>query len=198
MGIKGKRELEHKAYLRLRGGSLLKTNQVKKPIPTCYGLHFDKDAPECMGGHDAAFTDEDGGHVRGACDHVSACAARCQANRQNVPQVVPTSGLYRPPAPPTTFTQPSAVAAQPYRPPMYPGQSYQPTHGQPQYHPPVGLAQMVPVNYSMPQYLTIREPSNGQGLVRRLGKEVLRSMGKSFGHTLAHFFDVEPFGNREG
>jgi hypothetical protein len=56
---------------------------------------------------------------------------------------------------------------------------------------------MVPVNYSMPQYLTVREPANGQGLVKRLGKEVMRSMGKSFGHTLAHFFDVEPFGKRE-
>lgn len=180
---------------------MLKTNQTTKTVPNCYGLQFDRSAPECVGGHDAAFADEDGGHVRPACDMVSACSTRCQANRQHGGQVVPASSLYRPPAPPTTFTQPSTVAAQPYRPPMYPGQTnqgYPPAHAAPsQYHPPVGLAQMVPVNYSMPQYLTVREPANGQGLVKRLGKEVMRSMGKSFGHTLAHFFDVEPFGKRE-
>jgi hypothetical protein len=56
---------------------------------------------------------------------------------------------------------------------------------------------MVPVNYGMPQYLTVREPVNGQRLFTRLGVEVLRSMGKSFGHTLANFFDVEMFTRRD-
>lgn len=181
---------------------MLKTNQTTKTVPNCYGLQFDRNAPECVGGNDAAFTDEDGGHVRPACDMVSACSTRCQANRQHAGQaVVPASSLYRPQAPPTTFTQPNVTAAQPYRPPMYPGQQtqgYPPVHAAPsQYHPQGGLAQLVPVNYSMPQYLTVREPATGQGLLRRLGTEITRSMGKSFGHTLAHFFDVEPFGKRE-
>lgn len=52
---------------------------------------------------------------------------------------------------------------------------------------------MVPVNYGMPQYLTNREPIEGRGLLVRLILEVIRSVGKASGHTIAHFFDVEAF-----
>lgn len=56
---------------------------------------------------------------------------------------------------------------------------------------------MMPVNYGLPQYLTVREPVTGGALMKRLGVEVIRSMGKSFGHTIAHFFDVEIFTRRD-
>jgi hypothetical protein len=57
--------------------------------------------------------------------------------------------------------------------------------------------QMQPVNYYMPQYLTVREPMvPGQSMAKRLLIESFRSVGKSLGHTISHFFDVEMFNNR--
>lgn len=49
-------------------------------------------------------------------------------------------------------------------------------------------------HYTMPQYLTVREAPDSGHVVKRLSFELLRSMGKSFGHTLANFFDYELFG----
>lgn len=162
-------------------------------IPSCFGKKFDATAVECIGGDDPAYSAKTGELKRPKCDMLSACAVRTQAmSRGTGNNVVPVQNVVRPS---TTFTPPS-VAAQPYRP------SYMPPQPQPQqYHPQqyqqVGLQQAVPVNYGMPQYLTNREPAQGRGLMARLGIEVLRSLGKSAGHTLAHFFDVEAFGRRD-
>lgn len=173
--------------------------QTTKPPPDCYGKHFDRSEPTCVGGHDPAYTDDDGRHVRESCAMASSCAARCQANRQLAPQIVPATNLInnRPQAPLTSFSQPTQ-AAQPYRPAAYTNPSiqyHQPTPSQ--YHPQAGVQQMVPVNYGIPQYLSVREPVNGQSLPKRLGMEVLRSLGKAVGHTIAHFFDVEAVGRRD-
>jgi hypothetical protein len=183
---------------------VLKLDQSKDLAPNCFGQQFDRNAPECVGGHDPAFRDEEGGHVRPACEMVSSCSVRTTAQRQN-PQLIPAANIVRPP---TTFNQPQARPM--YQPPLAGASVVQPYRPQAAYAPPyaqqaqlqqqmqhVGLQQMIPVNYGMPQYLTVREPVNGQKLFTRLGVEVLRSMGKSFGHTLSNFFDTEIFGRRE-
>lgn len=178
---------------------MLKLSQVAADeLPKCFGKKFESTAPECVGGNDPAYDDEEGGHNRPRCDMLSSCAARTQAlASRGSEQIVPVQNAVRPS---TTFSPPATVA-QPYR-PGYPQHVQQhaayPTHVQPQYmHPQVGMPQMVPVNYAMPQYLTVREDTtNGQGLMKRLGLEVLRSLGKSAGHTIAHYFDAEMFGRR--
>lgn len=58
---------------------------------------------------------------------------------------------------------------------------------------PIGYQQMMPVNYQMPGYLTvpeIRQPD--QSFWTFLTRTVLRAMGKSFGHSIAHLFDTVP------
>lgn len=56
-------------------------------------------------------------------------------------------------------------------------------------------AQMMPVNYGMPSYLSILEPKRlkkGKKW-KSLSYEVGRSMGKSIGHSIAFFFDSVPW-----
>lgn len=148
-------------------------------IPPCYG-DFDRDVPECVGGHDPAYPEN--GHIRPVCDFVQTCSQRTQATKASA--IIPVSNLIKPQ---TQFNQPYTTTpyqAKPYasvNPPALPNG----------YH--AGMPQVVSVNYMMPQYLTIRESITGGGLLRRLGVEVVRSMGKSVGHTVAHFFDVEQF-----
>jgi hypothetical protein len=167
---------------------LLKLSQATEEIPRCFGSKFDNTAVECTGGNDPAFDDEEGGHIRPKCDMMSACASRTQAASRGAHQVIPTQSIVRPS---TTFSPPPSVA-QPYR-PNYPGHVQHPQQHAYQ-QPQVGLNQLVSTNYGMPQYLTVREPANGKSLGARLGGEILRSLVKSFGHTLAHFFDVESIG----
>ena len=60
--------------------------------------------------------------------------------------------------------------------------------------PMPGYQQMMPVNFEIPQYLTVREKRReNEGVFRMLGREVARSMLKSAGHTFANFFDSTPF-----
>lgn len=163
-------------------------NDSTVEVPRCFGKEFLPSASECVGGHDMAFNDDHGGHLRPPCDFVSTCSARTQALKNS--RFISPQSLVRPP---TSFHT-SNYASTPYSPP---------TTSQPQHHqyPPVsasgGFQQMMPVNYGLPQYLTVREPVTNGTLMRRLGVEVIRSMGKSLGHTIAHFFDVEVFTRRE-
>jgi len=58
-------------------------------------------------------------------------------------------------------------------------------------------AQMMPVNYGMPSYLSVLEPKRmkkGRKWMS-LRNEVGRSIGKSVGHSLAHFFDSVTWGD---
>ena len=157
--------------------------------PICFGKHYDSKVPECVGGHDPAYLDENGSHVREPCNHRGACSARMQALR-NLNGIVPTSSPTRPSTgfnrPPTAFTQPSAPI-QPFR-----TQSYPMTQG----HQSVGMQQMVPVNYGIPQYLSVREPLDGRTMAARLFMEVFRSIFKALGHTVSNFFDTEVFGRK--
>jgi len=172
--------------------SQMRQDNDEEDVPKCFGKKFDATALECTGGDDPAYSAKTGELRRPKCDMMSSCAVRTQAAVHGS-NVVPQQSLVRPS---TTFTPPAATA-QPYRPGYLPQQQAIQAQHHPQQYQQVGLPQAVPVNYGMPQYLTTREPVNGGGLLKRLGLEVLRSLGKSAGHTVAHFFDVESFGRRD-
>ena len=160
---------------------MLKPDATNDEIPVCFGTkHYDNRAAECVGGQDPAYN-KNGSHIRPPCDYVSACSARHQAKFGNL---VPTQSLIRPAA-----YAPPAPAATPYR------HTYQQPVLHHQQQPPHNAPQSIAVNYFMPQYLSVREPANGRSLGKRLFTEAVRSIGKSLGHTIAHFFDVEIFGN---
>lgn len=104
----------------------------------------------------------------------------------------------RPPPPPPTPTAPAPpplprgyapAAPQYYGAPSPPQQPhYPPPPVQPHGHYPAGHYQL---NYMMPGYLTepeVRSP--GESVWSVLGREILRGVGKSFGHTVSHFFDA--------
>lgn len=181
---------------------MLKTNNENVP-PACFGQSFDAKDKLCVGGYDPIFTGNNS-KIRPACNFSTACASRIQgrASAQHQ-QLVPPSSLVRPH---TTVTPPSSA---PLRPPYptYGGPSMRaPAYGPQQPAPPPYAATQhlpgmnnVPVgHFSMPQYLTVREAPDSGHVVKRLSFELLRSMGKSFGHTLANFFDTDVFGRRPG
>jgi len=159
---------------------MLKTDMSTNSPPQCWGKHFSKEATECVGGIDAAYTDEHGRHIRPSCDYQESCSAKTQAMK-----LIPTTALDRriqPPYQPPQQPQPYQVRT--WQSHLPPPQVYQ---GQPHHQP----HQLIPT-YAMPQYLTVREPSN-KPRGKRFLVEVLRAMGKSFGHTIANFFDFEAF-----
>jgi len=204
--------------------------KVESP-PDCYGLSWDRNAPECVGGPNAAYRNrETGGRVHERCLHFDACGrsfalrekiksqAQAQVQAPQTSNVVPISQVMRPPyaRPMTTPTAPS--------PPPQPAAASSPVTGitpyqaqklleqllavakgsqtqktpqapQPPPQPPAGgYQQAMPVNFYIPQYLTVREHRRpGEGIFRMLGRELFRSVGKSMGHTLGNFFDTTPF-----
>lgn len=146
--------------------------------PSCFGKQWSNSAKECTGGLDATYTGEHGGHIRPPCDYQEACSSRTQAGK-----IVPTSNLLRP-----NTSTPGPGWQQP--------RTWQPSWNnhntapqQPQAH--------FPTNYGIPQYLSVREPVN-QPRGRRFLVELLRSLGKSAGHTIANFFDMESFSGKRG
>jgi len=168
---------------------MLKTTYDTEEKPNCFGKLYSSSAPECIGGHDPAYlNEENGSRVRERCNFTSSCAAHMQAYRNAGNTVhVPVSNLTRPVS---SFTPTNPAV----RPPWSPPQQYQhPAAPQQWQH---GAQQMMPINHYMPQYLTVRQPAvPGQSMGKRLLIESARSIGKSLGHTIAHFFDVEVFGN---
>lgn len=177
---------------------MYKQNSEADSAPSCFGdpAWFDRSSPECMGGHDPAHFNQNASspnfrtQIRDTCDWVQACASRAQAKQH----LIPVTNLTRnqPPAAPqspwaTKFNPPSTPQpSQAWRPPAAP-QPYTPPHLQ-------HGAQMIPVNFGIPQYLSVREPQTSGSYGERLFIESLRSMLKSIGHTFAHFFDAEVLG----
>lgn len=54
--------------------------------------------------------------------------------------------------------------------------------------------QMMPVYYDMPAYLSVPEARRkGEGFWRPMGRELLRGMGKAFGHSISSYFDKNSF-----
>lgn len=181
-----------------------RTTVDDKP-PTCFGTQlWDPRHTDCVGGPNPAYKDpETGQHVQRPCKYYNACGARYQAERQK--QLIPTTALTRQvPAPMQQVARPygSGGPTQPIVPQQpqqsFPAQVMQQllAHQQQQVKNgqlPVGYQQMMPVNYSVPAYLTVREEQmENEGVFSVLGRELFRSVGKSFGHTLAAFFDTTP------
>lgn len=71
--------------------------------------------------------------------------------------------------------------------PIYPGNF--PIHGN------IDPIKMMAMNYGMPAYLSVPEPTGGT-FWGTMGREVLRGMGKALGHSIAHFFDNHAFRGR--
>lgn len=171
---------------------MLKQNHEADQVPSCFGKMFDGSSPECRGGHDPAFYNDNPNsknfrtQIRDTCDWISSCSARMQATQQ----IIPVTNLTRPqPANPfaTKFNPPTPTpVSQPWRPPVL----HQPQHAQQGQY-------MMATNYGIPQYLSVREPQTGS-FGGRLAREVFRSMMKGLSHTIAHFFDVEIFGSSGG
>ena len=59
--------------------------------------------------------------------------------------------------------------------------------------PPVYHQQMMPVNYTMPSYLSVPEDPSAS-FWRALWMSLFRSFGKALGHSIANFFDSHPLG----
>lgn len=156
---------------------MLKNDVGQSGPPDCFGKWFDRTASECVGGHDTTYTDASGRHIRPPCDYQGECATRAQATK-----LIPAAALNRPPQ---QYATSNPYARPPWQSPPY--QPPAPPTPQSQYH-----QQMMPVNFAIPQYLTVREPVH-RPRGRRLLVEVLRSMGKAFGHTISNFFDFEAF-----
>lgn len=72
-----------------------------------------------------------------------------------------------------------------FPPPMYPGMSPVPMGMNP--------IQFMPMHQYVPQYLSTNEPSRTTDPWRGLLFEVLRGVGKAFGHSLAHYLDNVSF-----
>ena len=193
-------------------------------VPECFGKSWDGKDPLCAGGLNPAFTDEKGGHLQPRCAHFETCGTRVQAKRLETAQpLVPASNLTRsfgsyprspgepqpaPPAPasPQPFQmqqimqQIAQLQAQAQRPQVQYTTPSAPAWAPAQHAPaaPVhGYQQMMPVNFQMPGYLTVREETTGGSILWMLLREILRSIAKSIGHTLAHFFDVTPLKRKE-
>ena len=160
--------------------------------PQCFGKLWDSKEPACMGGVDHTYTNSNGEHIRPTCKFQASCSIRTQATKSNNNSVIPASSLVRPP-------QPVAPAMpRPWQPPVSTYPYTQPTQPQQygwqnsQQHQQQQTPYMMPVYSQIPQYLTVREPMNSSR-TKRLFTEVMRSVGKSFGHTIANFFDMESF-----
>lgn len=186
---------------------------ARTDTPSCYGKDWDKNVPECAGGPDPNYTHpQTQQHIREQCNFFQSCGVRVQAARSA--QVIPPQNLVRPPivppppapAPGQTFrdyvqatsaahleaTRQQALAGA--RPPIVPSQ---PTWQQQQQHPTMyqGHAQypapMYQLNYQMPGYLTVSEERlPGESLWVVVALEIVRSLIKAFGHSLAHAVDV--------
>lgn len=192
--------------------------QVQEERPSCFGKLWNPNETECNGGPDPKYNHpKNGGHIREKCDFFNECGARVQAQRLITPQQMVKQPIITPPpaAQANSFrefmqrkqiveeeTERARLAAshQQQQRPQMPYYAQQPQQ-QPPYYPqqqaypqPVYQQQMMPVNYGMPSYLSVPEMRiPGQSFVGLLGREAVRAMGKSFGHTLANFFDMNPF-----
>jgi hypothetical protein len=181
--------------------------QRTKEPPPCFGKSWERNDPACAGGTDPAFEDENGGHVRERCGYFDTCGARVQAGRMEAAKnLIPATSLARPWIRPPGNPQPSSPA------PMQTTQNFAMQQllqqlqaamvkqggAPPQIPSSFGYQQMMPVNFSIPQYLTVREDRKpGESIFGMLGRELFRSVGKSLGHTLGNFFDTTPLFWRE-
>lgn len=177
---------------------MIQTQNTQAAHPACFGELWDQTAAECTGGYDPAFVATNGSKVRPRCDFFDTCRIRVnlkKANEQQRALIAPTS-LIRPRAPAPVMPYAHRFQQQPPAQQMVPQQYAQ----QPYPYPVVVTqpVQMMPTNYGMPAYLTTPEERQpDESIWGPLGREVFRSMGKAFGHSLARFFDVTAFTTKD-
>lgn len=185
----------------------VKGERMADELPECFGdpnVHDAKD-PECKGGYDPSYT-ESPDHIRAKCGVFEACGARARAKEAAI-KAQNTAARYQqtqnrpsyqqPQSRPVTLSNYSRSAS--VQAPQ-PQQQQQPTfvapqNLQPQQAPVMVPAQMMPVNYGMPSYLSVLEPKRMKKgkKWKSLTHEIGRSMGKSIGHSFAFFFDSVPW-----
>lgn len=188
----------------------------QKPVgsPRCFGEEFSASEPECAGGPDPAYIHpSSGAAIRDKCGWFSACAPVSASNKAVArQQLIPPQNLVRPvqiqgpPRPAQSHAmigarpqfvqqqqQPQQMAVQQQM-MMQPHQQYMVAPVIAQYGP-----QLVPMMTQQPgaqmsHYLTVPEPVNlNEHPLKRLMREIGRSMLKSAGHTGAAFFDHNPW-----
>lgn len=185
----------------------------REDVPTCFGSsHWDPRAVECAGGADPKYTHpKNQSHVRDACDFFQQCGIRSQAARMGA-QLIPAQQLRRPPMfpvppPPAPIVQQQAPTFREYMqhqqrptqmavPQYYPPQQQYPYQQPPQVHMAPGQfpASVYQLNYQVPGYLSVPEQRTWGGSVwGLLGREALRAILKALGHTVAGYFDSQPF-----
>lgn len=194
---------------------------MAEPIPTCFGdaKLWDPKEKECAGGLDPAFTDDNGSHYRQKCLFFEACGTKVQASKvESARALIDPKSLVRPSAPLLGPARPPeqsfvesfarSLVQQQYMPPVaQQPQQYVPPAQQLQQRsihlPPQAVQaqpqqfyqQMMPVNYQMPAYLSVPEVREvGESFWAVLARTVLRSIGKSLGHSVANMFDTVPLG----
>ena len=162
--------------------------------PKCFGLRWSSSDKICAGGLDPDYTDpETDSHIRPKCDFYATCMNRVRLKQQ---EELRSRSLPVLPSNPITMTRPSAPVSP--RPEMTAQQMMQQLIQQKEASTAGPLMQPVmwpvesaiPVNYKMPNYLTVpeeREP--GESAWSVLGREILRSAAKAVGHAVAAFFD---------
>lgn len=183
-------------------------NTTEEGRPSCFAKLWDGGSPECRGGVDPAYKNEEtGSNLREKCRWFDMCGSKTQAMKMeaarpyldpknlvrnnNVPTLQPVNQQ----APPQQqFVQRFAESFQqqmnqPLVKPMYPQAQQQAPQMQ------VGYQQMMPVNYQMPAYLSVPEVRyEGEGFMVLLWRTVIRSVGKAIGHSISNLFDTTPLG----
>lgn len=178
--------------------------------------------PSCAGGIDPAWTDKKtGSHVREKCLYFQSCGTLVQAQRMaQQPTLINPNNLVRPtlqqpqvPQVQNAYQQQTQVRMDPAQQaavlhqqqvnavaaqlaqlqramPHPQMQMHVPMGQQPAMH--MGYQPMMPVNYHMPSYLSAPEPAQPGSFWGAFFVTILRSMGKSAGHSIAFMFDSVP------
>lgn len=172
--------------------------------PSCYGTEaWSATAAECVGGLDPTYVHpETSTRIRERCKFFSECSRASATNRATAQrQFIPTNHLTQYISPVRVQTTPQA-----YVPPRPATMGFRPAgatpivgaHQQPQVHQAQyvngrAIRQQAPGN-AIHSYLANPEP-DGPHWVKRLGREMFRSVGKSLGHSIASFFDFNTIGH---
>jgi hypothetical protein len=129
-----------------------------KTVPTCFGRHWDGDAPECKGGLDPAYAHPiSDSCVRPPCNWYATCGATYCNRVKAVPAQPMTPTQHRPPPQP-----------QPYQQTSYPQTSYPQTRQQ-TYVQHVPAPQPAPVQYAQPQQTQLQQIQQPQQMQPQAG-----------------------------
>ena len=119
--------------------SVTPMSNVPNGVPACFGKEWSNTEPECTGGPDHSFKDEEGKHVRPRCGSFNLCGTVTATGRQPLitPQTLirPQHSMQLPQAP---VMQPPAFAPQPA------GMPPRPMWTPPVTHPPVSPPSVLP------------------------------------------------------